>query len=266
MHPPTFRPAELTAEQYYRAPFAAVLRASDLTAFTLLSAEGMDGSGDEQDLAGIPEAGSDDDDDESEGEVAEEVAEESADDAADEEDACGEGAEGAVGPEELVGAEPADGSGGSDGAEVRYLETLGRLSGQAAPIGNLARCACCRRLLFSLPFPCSRAPSLSLSLSHTHTHTLFMPFQLSFILRLCRSGAPRATKKEQRWEAASSHASTSWSFLKGSEGTEVIPHARTELASSPFVRSCLVCLSFLPPLLTSFFCSLSTRVPPPIIF
>lgn len=35
------------------------------------------------------------------------------------------------------------------------------------------------------------------------------------------SGALRVTKKAQRWDAASSLASTSWSFLKGTGGTEV---------------------------------------------
>lgn len=143
-----------------------VLRASDLTAFTLLSAEGLADSGDEQDLAGIPEC--------SDGGGGEEG---------------GAGAEAAEGPEAAWAAgsdaalpRPAENSGGEAeaagevtgeiGAEVRYLETLGRLRAGAppAPIGNLTRCGPARAQRHRIgaepdeTLPCL-ARSLSLPLS-----------------------------------------------------------------------------------------------------
>jgi hypothetical protein len=45
-------------------------------------------------------------------------------------------------------------------------------------------------------------------------------FSLLF-LSFAHSATLRVTKKQQKWEAASSVASSSWSILNGSDGTEV---------------------------------------------
>ena len=230
-----------------------MLRASDLTAFTLLSAEGLEESDNEQDLQGIPEMeGEGDENEEVEGEVDEEDAVGlegerrqhenleywGPENLGEEEEGVGLTAEASSHDEgvestEAGGQQAASAAGDSEGHHQHVLEGLERLSGLGAPgvIGNLSRLVidfdahledfnghcvvyCCDGChTFSLLLNCLKIVKCVGACS------FIFPLLTSLLCAL--SATLRVTKKQQKWEAASSMASSSWSILNGSEGTEV---------------------------------------------
>ena len=226
---------QLTAEQYARAPFEAVLSVADLSTFTLLAIEGDEGSGDdEQDLGGLEDIleeailGEDDDD--------------------EEDDEGGEGDEGRDAEEVIEGGDSEDGevfgrgsgSGGArggDGGEGGNDSVAGEASAVGGNEGGTDPGGTAAGSTAADPpgATAAEAPMLSLSLGGSGAGGASR-WDAGSARGSARGPRRGGSARGGRGGGSMFGGSTAFSFMGGSEGAEVSP-------LPPPTRSCALSLS-----------------------